>query len=231
MPTSLNLRGFRLPEFADRQPVVELFFTEDDEYPAALRAAYDFLRRNGRYTNRTLSEILSQAEILDGHRAGAVPDTALYRLSFPSEYDEETEVKYGGMAGIAVVLTPENKLLLAVHRQRRRGKLGTLLMDAVNGRHRHFSAWVSGQNLDGQQFLLSYGLFPVSMNGMGAVCYSRHDGDPVEIPDGDEDPFLLDDVGDTYMRVASVGEALRQVDPLPRLSRTRSERETFRETY
>lgn len=156
--------------------------------PQALHAAFDFLQRNaeGRYSDRTLMAISRWSGRAESIVSGGVdsdgPLPWVFSLSKEVAYDEDTEVKSGGTVALAVTLPAEwgAKLVMAVHPDGRRQGYGTRLMyhvkDYVSGVH----AWVGNTNIVGQQFLLSIGMSPSSMNGRGALLYSFGD-----IPESD----------------------------------------------
>lgn len=156
--------------------------------PQAFLAAFDFLQRNaeGRYSDRTLMAISrwssrSEDMLLDGVTPNG-PMPWVFSLGKEVTYDEETEVKSGGTVALAVTLPAEwgAKFVMAVHPDARRHGYGSRLInhaqDYVSGLH----SWVGNTNIAGQQFLLSIGMTPTSMNGRGALLYSYGD-----IPESD----------------------------------------------
>lgn len=156
--------------------------------PQAFLAAFDFLQRNaeGRYSDRTLMTISRWSARSENIYAGTSdfdgPAPWVFAAAKEVTYDEDTEVKSGGTVALAVLLPAEwgAKLVMAVHPDARRQGHGRRLMmharDYLSGIH----AWVGNSNVVGQQFLLSTGMVPTSMNGRGSLLYSFGD-----MPEGD----------------------------------------------
>lgn len=154
--------------------------------PQAFQSAFDFLQRNaeGRYSDRSLmsvgrwsfrsTELLSQE---DRPEVFPSPRPFVFSINREVSYDEETEVKLGGTAAVAVTLPAEwgSKLVMAVHPDMRRTGQGRRLLnyaaDYISGLH----AWVGNSNVVGQQFLLALGLIPVSMNSRRSMLFSYGD--------------------------------------------------------
>lgn len=168
---------------AEDLPSVGVFETGHERYGTLMRQAFNFIRLHAdrRYSDTTLMRLVRAAEGAERNPVGTRLDNmpALVAVESPTSYDEETEVKTGGITALAVNW-PHNdgKTVLAVHRSFRRQKYGTLvaraLIETVCGAPAY---WVSARNAPGQQFLLSMGLMPTSMNGAGAVCYSYSAGE------------------------------------------------------
>lgn len=131
-----------------------------------MRAAFQFLRTHGdsKYTATSLMNLLSAAEGATGDRP------LLHVLEAPSSYDEETEVKTGGMVGVAIKYT-NGKTLLAVKREHRRHGHGLLLLDAASRRGMAPNLWVHRENLGAIRFLAAAGYSPQSMNSQGALSF------------------------------------------------------------
>lgn len=155
--------------------------------PQAFQAAFDFLQRNanGRYSDRTLMAIsrwsFVSAELVEGTRQLDGPAPAVVSLSREVTYDEETEVKTGGTAALAVTLPSGegSKLIIATAPEARRNGYGSLLVREL----RYFPfihAWVGATNTVGQQFLLANAMHPLAMNRRQAVMYGYD-----EMPDED----------------------------------------------
>lgn len=162
------------------------------EYEHALRSSFEFMRRMGRYTARTLSAVLNAADRaesarISGREAEYSNMPVVLRAERVSRYDEETEVKYGGVVGVCIGMPAgDDRLLLAVHSEHRRHGVGAMLVGCARNYHTADPvAWVGTRNTVGQMFLLAQGWTPTSLNGGGAICYSPSlMSDPVE-----EDPF------------------------------------------
>lgn len=138
---------------------------------AAIRQAFAFFRRHGdrRYSAQSLMRLLAFADRLD---AGDFTEQArIVTCEVPFSYDEDTEVKSGGVLGVAVSL-PDGRVMLAVHQERRRGRVGTALLAFVRD---YYNAapivWVHRQNMVGAAFLCSQEYMPWVINTEGAVQY------------------------------------------------------------
>lgn len=165
---------------AEDLPILQLHQPDSDRYASLLRQSFNFLRQHGdrRYSDNTLMRIVRAAETAESNAVGVVQPMDnmpwLVLVESPSSYDEETEVKTGGISAMAVCWKHnDGKTVLATHRSLRRKKLGTLVARGVqNAVTNDPSYWVAGHNAPGQQFLLSMGLQPTSLNNSGAVRYS-----------------------------------------------------------
>lgn len=124
-------------------------------------------------------------------RAGLEDEEApiLLTIGKPFAFNELTEVKEGGPVAMAVYFPAENgRLLLAVHPDHRRKGFGRVLAKLAHFGGGAVTAWVNQRNTEGQQFLLSIGLTPTSMNSSGGICYTAG----VTDEGGEEDaPFAL----------------------------------------
>ncbi len=161
-------------------PTFTLYYPDDGaQYVGRLREAFAFLRRHGdrRYSARSLMNLLSTADTVEAlTESGRVLDTRALPVVLVAEtpftYDEETEVKSGGIAAVAVKY-PDGKTMVGVHQTRRRARVGMacvrMLGDYLPG---PVVLWVHNTNTVGQQFCLSLGLTPRSMNPSGAMAYS-----------------------------------------------------------
>lgn len=166
------------------------------EYEHALREAFAFMRRHddGRYSSRMKMRILNAAERAEERRLnGQDPDTAapgVVKIEVPFAFDEETEVKSGGALGILVVWPEDSgRVMLAVHKDHRRKKVGSALMGL--GTYpvgvEQYTAWVNQRNTVAQHFLLSRGFMATGLNQVGGVCWTYGGGTVV---DGvEDDPF------------------------------------------
>lgn len=149
-------------------------------YEDALRQAFQFMRRNdgGRYSSVAKMRVLRAAEDAEGFRTRGFHEATLPGLvgvRSPYRFDEDTEVKSGGMVAVAVVWPHENgKVMLAVHPTARRTGMARLLIKALGmlcGVHT-LTAWVNKGNVGGQHFLLSQGFAPTSFNNQGGVAWT-----------------------------------------------------------
>ena len=162
-------------------------------YETNLRLAHDFIRRNGdrRYSRRTLNGILRAADQAEMMRVHGVDTTenfpALFTLGCPVSYDEETEVKAGGMVGVGVLFDDDDgKFVLATVPGYRRRGIGRLLVNIARaGVSGAISVHVSQHNHTGQQFLSACQFFPVSITSAGTVCYAS----TLPMPEGQEDEY------------------------------------------
>lgn len=145
-----------------------------------LRQAFAFFRVHGdrRYSPNSLLKILTFADYMDRVVAGAEPFRSeacpsIVVAETPYTYDEETEVKSGGVLGYTLLL-PDNRLMLAVHGSKRRAKIGTALLRFVTTYIATTpEVWVHRNNRTGAHFLLSLEMSPWTINSAGAVQYSE----------------------------------------------------------
>lgn len=159
----------------------------ENGYIAALRTAYDVIRRygDGRYSSRSLvniSNAADEAAALEQYpnEYNAVSRNIitarlphLLRATLPSSYDEETEVKFGGVVSAAVVFPAnDNKTLLAVSPGMRKKGIGSAMLVLVNSSIAPPVCWVHRTNSGGQQFLLRNGYAPSTITTGGAVRYT-----------------------------------------------------------
>lgn len=184
-PTS---RVVALPKTADVVRLERWGTSDGIGYEVKLRDAFEFLRRHGRYSSGEMAKILRAADRAEEMRLYPEPDTdnhspfpTLLLLASPTRYDPDTEVKYGGMMGVAIAWS--DRLMLAIHADRHRQGAGTLLLEELRCRSSDMAlrTWVSSGNVAGQMFLLASGWKPVSLNSAGAVCYAPHHPDPMEL--------------------------------------------------
>lgn len=160
----------------------------------ALRSAFAFFRRHGdrRYSAQSLMRLLTFADKIDAGDHTELP--SIVTAEVPFAYDEETEVKSGGVLGIAVVL-PDGRVMLAVHADKRRTKLGKALLSFVTSYfHSYPQVWVHRGNTIGAQFCLSMGYMPWLINPSGAVQYATMPTQPPTDDAVNEEPdFLVDE--------------------------------------
>lgn len=163
-------------------PTVRFAYPGYAEYGQWLRSAFGFFRRHGsgRYTDATLMQLVRAADKYEGAlRNGAdfdaTQDTDLPVLVVadrPYSYDEDTEVKTGGMVAMAVAWPErQGKTLIAVVADDRRKHIGSLLLTQVRSQVRDASLWVGQQNVVGQKFLLANNLVPVGFSSGMAIRY------------------------------------------------------------
>lgn len=167
------------------------YYTRENpqECEAVLRESFDFLRRMGAYTSRSLQAVLTHADTMENVRLRgadlAGPTPFVVRAERQAHYDEETEVKYGGVTGVVVGMpTGDDRLLVAVHSGSRRTGVGARLVEFARAWGNYNAVtWVGRTNSVGQRFLLAQGWLPQQFNGAGAICYTygdRSDADAVE---------------------------------------------------
>lgn len=171
-----------MPDTLTRE--VELIHTRALEGDAgaaqAFASAFDFLQRNadGRYSDRTLMTVNRLAtrseDVRNGEMAERYPTPGVCSLAVAIEYDEETEVKRGGLRAVAVALPAEwgSRLVIATARDVRGNGHARQLVDDMRCNYSNLHAWVGNTNIVGQQFLLSLGAFPVAMNSNRAIMFS-----------------------------------------------------------
>lgn len=150
-------------------------------YEDALRQAFNFLRRHddGRYSSRMKMRVLQAAEQAEAGRVNSLDADynlpGVVTLMVPFSFDEDSEVKTGGMLGVAVVWPTEGgRLMLAVNQSNRRQRLGSLLFGILQYpvQAGSLTSWVNRSNTIGQHFLLSRGFSPTGFNQSGGVCWT-----------------------------------------------------------
>ncbi len=155
--------------------------TDGPVYEATLRQAFNFLRRHdsGRYSSRMKMRVLQMAEEVEAARergSTAVAGTpVVLALNQPFRFDEDTEVKSGGLIGVVVMWPSESgRVILAVHADYRRKHLGRTLLSVLRnqGTSVQLTSWVNKYNHVGQHFLLSTGFTPTGFNQSGGVCWT-----------------------------------------------------------
>lgn len=148
-------------------------------YSQYVRQLFPFFRRNaeGKYTDRTMLTIANYSDAFiryngDERILNEVTPLIVVAES-PFSYDEVSEVKKGGLVGIGLITPNDNRMLIAVHRDMRRNKIGTNVY--IRGRN-HISKnpilWAGRRNAVGQHFALSLGLVATALNAAGAIRYS-----------------------------------------------------------
>lgn len=178
---TVNAHLARVPE--DERLTFRFAYPGYAEYGQWLRSAFGFFRRHGggRYTDATLMQLVRAADKYEGAlRNGAEFDAVhedtdlpvLVVADRPYSYDEDTEVKTGGMVGLAVCWPErQGKTLVAVQADYRRKHIGSLLLTQVRSLVRDASLWVGQQNVIGQKFLLANNLVPVGFSSGMAIRY------------------------------------------------------------
>ena len=155
----------------------------DEEFPRVALSAFELLRRTRRYSAATMMALRTLADRTPNDvraemdREMSNPATKAYvtAATAPFSIDPETEVKTGGLVGVAVTLYNDEgngRTLLGVSPSWRRHYIGTHLL------YRHglsdSSLWVSETNQAGLAFLSAYGFAPVSLrDGMVEWRYSN----------------------------------------------------------
>lgn len=140
-----------------------------------LRAAFAFFRQHAdrRYSSRTLLKLMDTADLMENNPQIPV-GVHVVTASVPFHYDEETEVKSGGVLGVGVML-PDRRMLIAVREAARRRGIGTQMYSALENMSYPATGvlWLSQHNVAGQHFALSLGVLPQEMRSNGAIAYAR----------------------------------------------------------
>lgn len=182
---ALHLKDFdQAPQFSVLRPGAA-------GYAQALGRTFSFFRahHSGRYTDRSLMTLVrandqfryrEETGVIEGDIPEPLSLPTILAAELPFSYDEETECKQGGTLGMLVVWEAQGgRAMLAVNRSHRRKGIGRCLVELANyliGNHIYL--WVGRENVVGQHFLLSCGLFPTAINGSGAIRYGRaNEGD------------------------------------------------------
>ena len=209
-----NYTNATLTTALGRPVVASIYARNEPETAGACRQAFAFFRRNAdrRYSASVLMSLLTHAEAIEADaERGVLPDSseddaahrypAVMTLGTPFEYDEETEVKSGGLVGVAVLL-PDNRVLFAVLPDQRRKGVGREMTRLLAGRYDYFNLnwWIHQENRDGQQFALAVGLMPYQVNRHGAVLYRAT---AVEDPDVGAVEWMEDDEIERQLRRGS----------------------------
>lgn len=154
------------------------------EVATKLRQAFTFFRKHGdgKYSANTIMSLLRASEGISAaiENGGVVHANHLPSLAvaeMPYSFDEETEVKSGGLMGIAIHL-PDNRILIAVHSEARRKRLGTVLLHILRAWRPagEMSIWVHRSNDVAQHFLLSNECVPWVLNPSGAIQWVSQRG-------------------------------------------------------
>lgn len=159
----------------------------DAEYLSRLREAVTFLRRNSsrRYSDSTIGSLMRKVDVCEeristGDNGSAFFD-ADYRMPTllivedEPGYDEETEVKTGGMLGVALIIPSLDespaKLLMAVKEARRREGVGTKLMDGFRQVMPTYNTvtYLSNTNTVGLLFAVDAGFVPAELTPNGVM--------------------------------------------------------------
>lgn len=149
----------------------------DDHYQQVARKAFSFFRQHasGRYSSRNLVRLANLADAARDNGRATGPDLPiLLSVAAPWSYDEDTETKRGGLLGVCAWWPDNGRCMLAVHRDKRRSKIGTAIVSFLGGYMYDFGIpvfWVGRQNTVGQRFLLANGLTPTAINSNGALRY------------------------------------------------------------
>jgi len=167
-------------------------------YGQAIAGAFSFFRAHseGRYSGTSMMRLVRASEQRNDN-----PDACPVIVSahLPYSYDEDTECKVGGVVAMLVVWPQEQgRMMLAVHRDRRRQKIATALVRYHTRHHgNELATWVGNRNFAGQSLLLSCDLFPTGMNSSGAVRYATFceeaEGDVVPTAAPEAPPVRLND--------------------------------------
>lgn len=154
---------------------VRVLAPSDPTFPSEMRRAFEFLRTHGnrRYTSDTLMGVLNLAD-RNWNRTPAVPPAYLLTVEQPYSFDEDTEVKVGGTAGVMVQMNNgSGRAMMAVAQGYRRKGVARTLLAIHQSALGPASFWVAPNNAEAQHFLLSQGLQVVQMNSRGALRYTQ----------------------------------------------------------
>ncbi len=155
---------------------------DSPNYGQHLGRAFTFFRRHadGKYTDRTMMSLVNYSDTFASyHRdperlATSVP--LLIVAEAPFAYDEVTEVKSGGVMGMAVVDPRSRRMMIAVHGNARREGIGSqLYLSARRNTPNGVVLWAGRKNTIGQHFCLSVGLVATALNSQGAIRFSMED--------------------------------------------------------
>lgn len=189
-------RGMILPD--GRETQLTTYGPFDPETAGALRQAFSFIRANDdrRYSASVKMSLLTHADNMEAFDFEANEDSTVrfplvLTVGTPYTYDEDTEVKMGGLLAVGVVL-PDHRVLFCVNRNNRRTGIGRFLFGRLyrSQLDGNLSFWIHQENRDGQMFALSQGLMPWQVNRSGAVLY-RANAQPE--PEDDAVPFMDDE--------------------------------------
>lgn len=160
-------------------PTIDRFDVGDSGAAQAFLSAFDFLQRHaeGRYSDRTLMTVSRLSRKSEEAASGGVDSYefggSVLVAATEVHYDEDTEVKHGGILGVAVCIPTEQgvKAVLAVAPGARRSGVGSCLVDRLRGGFRNPTLWIGAANLVAQRFMVNQAAFPVAMNARGAIQY------------------------------------------------------------
>lgn len=160
----------------DPLPTFSLFLPGEERYSAVLSTAFNFIRRAAdcRYSSRALMRLVQLADRLPNAGPLTAVDTMFPPLvvaELPFEYNEETEVKKGGVVGMLVAL--ESGWMLAVAQPYRRKKVATVMVQILQSLRPDVipTFWLGNGNLNGQQFVSAVGFQPIAFSAKGAIQY------------------------------------------------------------
>lgn len=162
------------------------------QYLARLKEAVTFLRRNSsrRYSDSTLGSLMRKVDVCEervasnnGRHSYFDADYRMPTLVIMEDepgYDEETEVKTGGIIGVALIIPSLDespcKVLMAVKEARRREGVGTKLMAGFRQVMPTYNTvtYVSATNTTGLLFAIDAGFLPAELTPNG-VMQLRYD--------------------------------------------------------
>ncbi len=146
-------------------------------YPVYLSKSFQYVRSQGggHYSDRTVMHLQRNIERVD-RDPHDMDLPFLVVAEAPFSYDEDTEVKSGGILGM-LIRWPDTKTVIAVHRNSRRKSVGRRLFEVAQRNYLDMSFWVGRSNRQGQQFLLSLGMSPSAMNSQGGIRFSTVEED------------------------------------------------------
>ena len=162
------------------------------QYLTRLKEAVTFLRRNSsrRYSDSQLGSLMRKVDVceervasINGRHSYFDADYRMPTLLIVGDepgYDEETEVKTGGIIGVAIIIPSldesPSKVLMAVKESRRREGIGTKLMAGFRQVMPTYNTvtYVSATNTTGLLFAIDAGFLPAELTPNG-VMQLRYD--------------------------------------------------------
>jgi len=166
-----NWLSFRDNEFpaGTRVTCYGTMWSTPEKYAEGRAMARVLMRQmaDGAYTSSTLDAI----EDSEGEWTPEAPVVVV--VEAPVRFDPETEMKEGGVLGLAVVW--RERIALAVNRRARRKGLGTALLVQARVFAPGAGLYVAPRNIGAHHFLLEAGMRPLSVGSSGVVRYGVHE--------------------------------------------------------